>query len=318
MTWVEGKRLLSGEKIMVPAQIALPFFLPHKEEELIGYFTTGGLAAHINYQEAIYHGVLELFERDAVNLRWNCRLAPERIILDGNYRNLKLARLLKIAEGLPVDLKFYGHRNGFDELSVVSTLGYAPGFGKYGYAAGGGVSFDIEETMLGALSEFGQSEGTLRFLSLAKDWELAQATRRIFHVEEGVKISEIDHFFKVLTYYGYAGNFAKLGWYMNEGKSVSIDTFPRQTDGSLAARYTSMLSLLHKYRIDPIVIDLSPPQMTQMRLVKILIPDLAPPYVQNLPMLGSERYYEGPRSIGTADRRLDYAELFTADPQPYP
>ena len=57
--WIEGKRLLSGESCWVPAQIALPFYMGAAKEAHIGYFTTGGLAAHINYEEAVYHAVLE-------------------------------------------------------------------------------------------------------------------------------------------------------------------------------------------------------------------------------------------------------------------
>lgn len=317
LTWVKGTRMFSGEKIMVPAQIGLPFYVSGKDETRIAYFTSGGLAAHINIEEAIYHGVLELFERDAVNLRWNCRIPPERILTDGKYQNLALGRLLKLADSLPVDLKFYVHRNEFEELPVVTVLGFLPSFKRYGYGAGGGVAFDIEESMLYALSEFGQSEGTMRYLLLAKEWELAKATRKIFHVNEDAEINDIDHFFKVLTYYGYHKNFNKLDWYLNSGNSIHIDKLPRETDGRLSTRYSMMQTLLKKHKLDPIVIDLSPSQMPQMRLVKVIIPELTPPYVQNLPMLGSDRYCEVPRRIGLTDRRLTYAEIFK-EPQPYP
>lgn len=317
LTWVEGTHMFSGEKIMVPAQIGLPFFVAGKDESRIGYFTSGGLAAHINVEEALYHGVLELFERDAVNLRWNCRIAPERIIDDGKYQNFNFSRLRKLADSLPVELQFYIHRNEFTELPVVTVLGFLPSFKRYSYGAGGGVAFDIEESMLYALSEFGQSEGTMRYLLLAKDWELAKATRKIFHVDEDASIDDIDHFFKVLTYYGYQKNFSKLNWYLNSGKTIHVDQLPREKDGSLATRYAMMQNLLKKNKLDPIVIDLSPKQMPQMKLVKVLIPELTPPYVQNLPMLGSDRYCTMPQTLGLLDRRLNYSEIFT-EPQPYP
>jgi ribosomal protein S12 methylthiotransferase accessory factor len=317
ITWVQGKRLFSGAKIMVPAQIGLPFFVAQKAEVRIGYFTSGGLAAHINTKEAIYHGVLELFERDAVNLRWNCRMAPERIVEDGPYENSKLERLLKLSHSLPVELRFYLHRNDFAELPVVTALGFLPSFKRYSYGAGGGVAFNIEESMLYSLLEFGQSEGTMRYLLLAKDWELAKATKKIFHVGEDAVIEDIDHFFKVLTYYGYQKNFNKLDWYLNGNKTVRIDELPRASEGTLETRYAMMEAMLKKHHLDPIVIDLSPSQMPQMKLFKVMIPELSPPYVQNLPMLGSERYYEVPRKLGLADHRLSYSEVFT-EPQPYP
>jgi len=317
LTWVQGRRMFSGENVMVPAQISLPFYVAGKHEDRIAYFTSGGLAAHISMEEAIYHGVLELFERDAVNLRWNCRMAPERIVVDKVLQNRHFARLMKLSESLPIELSFYLHRNEFEELPVVTVLGFMPSFNRYSYGAGGGVAFDIEESMLYALGEFGQSEGTMRYLLLAKDWELARATKKIFHVDESAVIEDIDHFFKVLTYYGYRKNFSKLDWYLNSERKVNVSDCPTQADGSLTTRYSLMQNMLKKHGLDPIVIDLSPSQMPQMRLCKVVIPELTPPYVQNLPMLGSDRYYDVPKRLGLSDHRLSYAEIFK-EPQPYP
>ncbi len=315
--WIEGKRLLSGESCWVPTQIALPFYLPAGKEVPIGYFTTGGLAAHINYEEAVYHAVLELFERDAVNLRWNCRMAPEQIDVDQVPSSAMLKRLLSIGRALPNQFKFYLHRNEFTELPVVTVIGFAPSFKRYAYYAGGGVAFDAEESMLYAVGEYGQSEGTLRALLLAPTWELATATRNLFHVEEDINVNDIDHFFKIISYYGYKKNFEKMNWYLTEGETVPLSSLPRHQDNSLEARYASMLALLRKHEIDPVVVDLSPSQMPQMRLVKVVCPDLAPPYVQNMPMLGSQRYFEVPRKLGWPNPPSRLADL-NLDPQPYP
>jgi ribosomal protein S12 methylthiotransferase accessory factor len=315
--WVEGKRLLSGESCWVPAQVTLPFYLAGPKEQPIAYFTTGGLAAHINYEEAVYHAVLELFERDAVNLRWNCRQAPEQIEVDEVPSSAMLKRLLSIGQSLPNDFKFYLHRNEFEELPVVTVIGFAPSFKRYAYYAGGGVAFDAAESMLYAIGEYGQSEGTLRALLLAPTWELATATRALFHVEENIDVNDIDHFFKIVSYYGYEKNFRKMDWYLNEGPKVGLSTLARHEDNSLEARYASMLKLLGKHKIDPVVVDLSPKQMPQMRLVKVVCGDLTPPYVQNMPMLGSRRYFEVPRKLGWSNPPQTLHDL-NLDPQPYP
>jgi ribosomal protein S12 methylthiotransferase accessory factor len=315
--WVEGKRLLSGESCWVPAQITLPFYLPGPKEVPIGYFTTGGLAAHISYEEAVYHAVLELFERDAVNLRWNCRQAPEQIEIDEVPSSAMLNRLLTIGKSLPNKFKFYLHRNEFTELPVVTVIGFSPSIRRYAYYAGGGVAFDTAESMLYAVGEYGQSEGTLRALLLAPTWELAAATRNLFHVEEDIDVNDIDHFFKIISYYGYAKNFKKMDWYLTQGEKVPLSSLPRHPDNSLEARYASMKKLLHKHTIDPIVVDVSPQQMPQMRLVKVVCPELTPPYVQNMPMLGSRRYLEVPQKLGWTDRPMRLSEL-NLDPQPYP
>src|SRR5258706_15960718 len=171
--------------------------------------------------------------------------------------------------------------------------------------------------MLYAVGEYGQSEGTLRALLLAPTWELATATRNLFHVEENIDVNDIDHFFKIISYYGYAKNFKKMDWYLTQGEKVPLSSLPRHPDNSLEARYASMKKLLHKHNIDPIVVDLSPQQMPQMRLVKVVCPELTPPYVQNMPMLGSRRYLEAPQKLGWTDRPMRLSEL-NLDPQPYP
>lgn len=315
--WVPGRRLRSGTEVFVPAQVALPFYDPHAKEDIVGYFTTGGLAAHINMEEAVYHAVLELFERDAVNLRWTCRMAPERIEVDRALTNAQLKRLTGIAKTLPIEAEYYVHRNEFSELSVVTMIAFSPAFKRYAYYAGGGVGFDIEESMLYALTEYGQSEGTLRTLLLAPTWELATATRNLFHVEQDTAPEDIDHFFKIVSYYGYEKNFSQMRWYLEQGAKVALSQLPTQPDGSLPARYAAMNALLDRHQIDPIVVDMSPRQMPQMRLCKVVCTDLAPPYVQNMPMLGSRRYYELPQKLGWSPRRLTFADLHL-DPQPYP
>ncbi len=315
--WVEGTRLRSQKKVWVPAQLALPFYLIHKKEAEIGYFTTGGLAAHINEKEAIYHGVLELIERDKVNIRWNCGQPPDLIDIDYELRNSELKRLVEISESLPVDFKFYLHDNDIEGIPVVTAIANSPSFKQYAYYSGGGVGLDIEESMLYALSEYGQSEGTLRALLLAPDWELSKATRALFDVSEDVELEDIDMFFKIVSYYGYEKHFKKMDWYLKQGKRVGVSTLPNSSASSIGDRYSAMMKIIKKHDIDPIVIDLSPPQMKQMKLFKSFCPELTPPYVQNMPMLANPRYYEVPKKMGWRKKLLTYHDL-VKDPQPYP
>ena len=142
--------------------------------------------------------------------------------------------------------------------------------------------------------------------------------RGIFFTSRKTSTSDdLDHFFKIVSYYGYPKNFKKMDWYLNEGDRVPLSSLTRHEDNSLEARYASMLKLLRKHNIDPIVIGLSPQQMPQMRLVKVVCPELTPPYVQNMPMLGSRRYFEVPEKLGWRNRPTRLTDL-NLDPQPYP
>src|SRR5262249_1842681 len=107
--WIEGKRMFSGEKVWLPAQLILLYYQIMRDEAVIGFSTTGGLATHISEREALYHGIVELFERDAVNVSWYARMPPAAIELDRPLRNAALRNLLGTAQGLAGSMTFYAH-----------------------------------------------------------------------------------------------------------------------------------------------------------------------------------------------------------------
>ena len=317
LRWIRGNRLLSQAETWIPAQIVLPYYQRVHGESLIGYSTTGGLACHINAKEAILHGVMELIERDAVNLHWNCRRRPTLVELDTEPLHPSLHRLLSLSSSLPANFRFYLHETEFVEAPVVTVIGFSPSFNRYSYYAGGGVGFDLEEAMHYALSEYGQSEGTLKTLLVAPDWELAKSATRIFGIGEKVKTEEINHFFKIIAYYGYASNAEKLEWYLSENPVVKLSHSNRKPYRTTNDRYNRILEILTRHAVDPIVFDLTPSHMGQLKLIKVYSPTLTPPYVQSLPLLGNKRYYELPQQLGWSENLLTYSDL-TVDPQPYP
>ncbi len=314
--WLQGNRLVSGEEVWVPCQLVFPYYIMHPREVPIGYATTGGLACHINREEAIFHGVMELIERDCVNLFWNCKHAPSRIVFDRPPAPA-LQKLLDVARSLPVAFDFFLHTVDIPEAPVVTVIAFAEAFNRYSYYSGGGVGLSIDESVLYALTEYGQSEGTLRALLLAPDWELSKATRRLFDVPEDITVNEIDLFFKIISYYGYAKNAERMRWYVKDGPEVAMSSQPTSDATTTEQRYGAMMGILQRHEIDPIIFDFTPPQMSSLRLFKTYSSQLAPPYLQRVPLLGHRRYYEIPEKLGWADRRLRFEDL-TTDPQPYP
>ncbi|MFL6482775.1 MAG: YcaO-like family protein [Nitrososphaera sp.] len=67
--WLPGYDLLSGEKIMVPASIALFRYTPPPPAvNPFAYFHTNGLASGNVMEEAVCHALCEVIERDAMSL----------------------------------------------------------------------------------------------------------------------------------------------------------------------------------------------------------------------------------------------------------
>lgn len=315
--WVEGKRLISGESAWMPAQLAYIFYSLRSDEALIGYATSGGLASHVSREHAIFHGLTELIERDAVNVRWNCRIAPERIELDRPVRLRPLARLIDEAEALPGEVRFYNHTVAFPEVPVVTVKEFCPWLKRWAYYAGGGVNLDIDEAMLQATTEYGQSERSLRLVSASPNRGFSHGVRRIFDIREDTPISEIDLFYKVVAYYGYASNRAKLRWYVDENPTVPLSSLPTSDARDDKERLKILLKILEKNGLDPLVFDFTPPQMDQVKLMKVFSTELVPPYLHSKAQLGHPRYYNVPYEMGLTSKPLTYDQL-TQDPLPYP
>lgn len=315
--WIEGRQLISGRAVWMPVQMVALFYSLRPDEALVGYSTSGGLASHISEKLALFHGITELIERDAVNLRWVSRMPPELIELDRPVRLRELERLLEFSRGIPGEFGFYLQTVDIPEVPVVTVLQVCPWLRKWAYYAGGGVNLDIDEAMLQALTEFGQSERSLRLAQTAPDRYFAYGVRRMFDVAEDTPVSQIDIFFKIIAYYGYPKNIHKMADYLRGERKVPLSGLAADGAGGPVERFDRLVEVLKQHKIDPIVFDFTPRQLKKVRLMKAYILELAPPYLHSKPLLGHRRFYETPRQLGYAKAPLKFADLLT-DPMPYP
>lgn len=315
--WVAGTRLRSGSQVYLPAQLVLLFYLRTEGESIIGMAPSGGLASHINRTEALYHGIVELIERDGLNLRWFTGIPLDRVVVDRPPRDRRLRRLLAALDRAPEDVRFYYHNLDLPDFPVITAKSFAPWFQRYGYAAGAGVAPDIEAAMVSALTEFAQAERSLKICLAAPDWEFSFAFGRMFSIAEDATGEQFANYIQSIPFYGYPGNQAKLEHYLTGGKELPLSELPAMTDHSLPARWDRLMSTLRAQDWDPIVFDFAPAEFTQTALVKVVIPELTPPYPQSAPSLGHPRYAHLPQQAGYRDRPLETADLAT-DPLPYP
>ncbi|MDY7095517.1 MAG: YcaO-like family protein, partial [Acidobacteriota bacterium] len=309
--WIEGEQLISGRKVWMPVQMVAMFYSLRPDEDMVGYSTSGGLASHITRREALFHGITELIERDAVNLRWVSNMSPDLIEIDRAPILPGLQRLMDSGKGIPGDFGFYLQTADIPEVPVVTVLQVCPWLKKWAYYSGGGVNLDIDSAMLQALTEFGQSERSLRLAQTAPERGFAYGVRRMFDVPEDTPVSQIDIFFKIIAYYGYPSNVAKMGKYMKGETKIPLSSLPSDPDSTDVQRFDALVEVLKEHKIDPIVFDFTPPQMKRVKLMKVYITELAPPYLHSKPLLGSERFYEMPKKLGFRSDRLKFDDLRT-------
>lgn len=318
--WIEGKRLLSGEPVMLPAQLILMYYIHEGEEDWIGYATSGGLASHISREEALYHGVTELFERDAVNLRWYCRAPLEEIDLDCDITNPRLAQVINSARDSAASVKFYLHDVGFPEIPVVTAVEMSEQFNRYAYLAGGGVGLEIEESLLGAFSEFVQSERNLRNTLYAPSTGFAQGIEGLFSVDEDQAPEEIDLFYKIISHYGHKAHRDRTSWYFQNGhprKLSSLKTHDSTDAVSKYGKFTVLRDVLKQYSLDPIVFDFTSRDMESLRLTKVFMPELCAPFLAAKPFFGNPRYADTLYKTGALSEPVNY-DMLVSNPLPYP
>ena len=317
LQWIEGRRMFSGDPTWIPAQLVLLHYERDPREALIGYSSSGGLACHTTPCEARYRGIVELFERDAMNISWYCRIPPRRIEFDRAPRQPALRKLLHAANGLPATLRYHTIPLDTPELPTVTVMSIDPWLRRFAYCVGSAADLDADAAIVAALTEYGQSERNLRLAVAAPGWNFSRALLAAFDVAPDADPRELDAFFKVLPYYGHAGNVERVRWYAEGAGAVKLSELPVSEGEEMDAKWATLANLLSVRNIDPVVFDFTPPQFDSLSLVKVFIPELTQPMSPALPLLGHRRFHDLPRALGYADRQLRFRDLNT-DPLPYP
>jgi ribosomal protein S12 methylthiotransferase accessory factor len=315
LAWIQGKRLLSGEPIWVPAQLVNMVHLLHPAEGFIGYAASGGLSCHVSREEALLHGITELMERDAVNLRWYLSIAPEEIVLDRPSHDPRLQALIDDLGGMPGERHWLHHSIDIPEVPVVTVIEIAPWMRRFAYNAGGGVDIDVDGAMLGALTEFGQSERTIRMSAMTPDRAVSESVYRMFDIADDACADDLTLYVQAIGFYGHRSNRDKLDWYLHGNPKLGMSELPSGPSGD-QARFAHLLAILRRHDLDPIVFDFSPQDTDCLRLVKVFMPELTQPFLQSQPMFGHPRF----RAIAEQRDRLgpDGEVELRADPLPYP
>lgn len=119
--WVRGQRLRSGCPVWVPAQLVSLTYFPIEGEPLLGLASSAGTAAASTFENAVDSALLELVERDALNLSWFCQFPPARIeptsVADPRLDDV-FALMSRRAD---LDIELFHHRWDIPDLYVISA-----------------------------------------------------------------------------------------------------------------------------------------------------------------------------------------------------
>ena len=314
--WIPGRRLYSGDEVWVPAQLVLFTYYRDPAEPLIGLAPSGGLACHVTRDQAIYHALDELIERDAVNLRWHSRVPLDEIVLDVPLRDRRLQRAVdQLQNGIGAP-KFYLQNMDFMEFPVITAVEFDRWLPEMSYNSGGGVGATPDAAMRSALGEYSQSERTLRICEQTDNWQFRASFERLFGIHADAKPYEFLRFVQAITFYGYPENARKADWYFDGGGEMKLSDLYEIVDRAVPDPVKRLHSSMKSHDIDPIMFDFSHPDFAQTEIWKSYIPELAQPYPPQNPALGHPRYQTVPVAAGFRSEPI--GEDLLTEPLPYP
>ncbi len=304
--WIEGADLLSGEPTWVPAQLVLMYYRPRHDEASIGYATTAGLAFQTSTRSALLHGLFEVIERDALNIRWYSRLVPARVEVD-------LPAVLGTEHGVPQSRMSTPHVSvDIFQLTLDSPIPVLAAVAvdrsriDRAFLGGTGAAHRREEALGQALFELGQCQTGFHF-------EDPFGRNPILPDAELVDVVE---FFDAPLYYGHPSNLPRTYWFTEgPGRDLWTDVPTAETDDEESA-YEEMLSWLDRSGFRPVTFDFSGACPPGMSITKIYIPEMTHACPPRNPMLGHPRFRQLPLALGLADRLLSFVDLNT-DPIPF-
>lgn len=289
--WVRAATL-GGEEIFVPAALVYMAYKSHKDETIIAYPTSGGLSYRASRQEAILHGIMELIERDAVNLFWISRVPSTRILagleelgFQGRFIQPDKLYLLKMTTDAPdvctIHAMYFDHRRPL-------------------FLGGGASDADLLTAVQKACLEVKQTAYSARFVEASKN----------------ISKEELVDFFYVIPYYSHPKRIGDLEKTIN---TLVKDHLPLGNGEVPRAARLTVDYLVRHLGTEPVVydFDLAALGVPHGSLTRILIPSLTMPGVPRWPFLGHSRYYSAPHVWGITPRPLHLKDL-NLDPLPFP
>ncbi|OOG93435.1 hypothetical protein BTH41_04277 [Bacillus mycoides] len=307
--WVWGYSLSQNRPVLVPESIAY-YSLGHRDAFV--YETSNGCAIGGSLEEAIFHGILEIVERDAFLLTWYAQLPLPRLDLasaDDVELQLMIERMRTITD---YDLHVF---DATMEHGIPSIWAIAKNTKKGGMnlVCAGGAHMEPMRAVKSAIHE-------LAGMLLTMDEKL-EANKQKYEqcLRDPYLVTQMDDHSMV---YGLPEAEERLQFLLNDNRSVQ--TFQqmnqlRSIDRDLTSDLRHLLDRLHHSGLEVIVIDQTVPLIRKNGLycVKVLIPGMLPMTFghQLTRTTGLQRVLTVPLELGYTNEPLTFEQL---NPHPHP
>jgi ribosomal protein S12 methylthiotransferase accessory factor len=300
--WTRGHRLPDGDPVWLPAQLV--YLNSHgREEALIGYGTSSGMACAVTREEAILSGLLELVERDAFQLAWYGRISAPLVDWSGD------------AQLLEDESRFFANpRLEYRAIDVSRFLGVPTALGtvrsavgNVALAVGAASAPTMREAVRKAVREAFQTRVFARQLVLnMRDWRV------------NADFSSVRSFEDHVMYHALRENEAAARFLDASSERVSLEAIENVTGDTITSQLRDILSRLARAGVDTYVVDLTTSDIAAagLHVVCVVCPQLCRLDVAHeFRYLGGRRITHAAYEAGFVPRPLRLEDL---NPHPHP
>jgi ribosomal protein S12 methylthiotransferase accessory factor len=299
--WVPATRVADGADAWLPAQLVYLGF--PSGEPVIGYSTSNGLAAAVDWDTALLAALLELVERDAFMLAWNARLSFPRLDWPGSADLLEYYDRYLAPAGArlsAVDLSCV-----HDVPVVLAVVRGRPGALVVGAAA----APSVEDAWRKAVTEA---------------YAVRKAAREVVVREPSnpfaAGFDDVCDFAAHVNVYAYEENAFRAD-FLDAASELRPVAAVAPIEGRTAAdKVGTVVAGLASAGVDAYAVDVTSPDVREAGLVvaRVVAPRLIPLDVRHdARFLGGDRLYTAPVALGLRERRLTFDDL-NPDPHPFP
>lgn len=307
--WVWGYSLLQSRPLLVPESIAY-YSLGHRDAFV--YETSNGCAIGGSLEEAIFHGILEIVERDAFLLTWYAELPLPRLDLSSaNDTELQLMlERLRTITGYELYVFNATMEHGIPSIWVIAKNTRQDGMNL---VCAGGAHMEPIRAVKNAIHE-------IAGMLLITDEELEQKREKYENcLQDPYLVSQMeDH----SMLYGLKEAEERLHFLLRDDDPVQ--TFQEMNalqsfDMDLTSDLHQLLNRLHQSGLEVIVVDQTVPLIEKngLHCVKVIIPGMLPmTFGHHLTRVtGLDRVYTVPMTLGYWAEPLTNESL---NPHPHP
>jgi ribosomal protein S12 methylthiotransferase accessory factor len=308
LDWVWGYSLAEKRSVLVPKLLA--YYSMGYQSGFV-YETSNGCAVGSNIVEAIFHGILEIVERDAFLMTWFAKLPLQRIdvsTIDDLEFKWMVDRLHSVSG---YDLHLFCATM---ENQIPSVFAIAKNRRKSGVnlICAGGAHLDPLRAVKGAVHELA---------GMLHRFDEKLETGRAHYLQMYHDSSRVSHMEDHSMLYGLTEAEERLSFLLNQHLQQSFTEAFRikKKHADLTDELDDLLSVFKGLGMDVIVVNQTSPELKKNGLccVKVLIPGMLPmTFGHHLTRLtGLDRVFRIPAELGYTSRPLTQADL---NPYPHP